>query len=137
MKHVPARARWHDGPGPIREPSRDRPETTVPDPYDDERLRLGTRGRRPGPGLLTRIVAVISGALLLVGAIAISIVAFAVVAAVIIVGGLYLWWKTRDLRKQMRARMEEQLSTRAPSREQPRGNVIEGEFTRKDDPPRS
>ena len=107
------------------------------DPYDDERLRLGNRGRRPGPGLLTRIVAVIGGALVLIGAIAISIVVFAVVAALILVGGLYLWWKTRDLRKQMRARMEEQLNTQAPPRGQPRGDVIEGEFSRKDDPPGS
>jgi Flp pilus assembly protein TadB len=108
----------------------------VQDPYDDERLRLGHRGRR-APGLLTRIVAVISGALVLVGAIAISIVVFAIVAAVIVLGGLYLWWKTRDLRKQMKARMEEPLDTRAPPRERSRGEVIEGEFERKDDPPGS
>ncbi|MEJ1962105.1 MAG: hypothetical protein WDO56_11415 [Gammaproteobacteria bacterium] len=107
------------------------------DPYDDERLRLrGRRSGRPGPGLLTRIVAVIGGALVLVGAIAISIVVFAVVAAIVLVAGLYLWWKTRDLRKQMQARMDER-NTRALPREQPRGEVIEGEFARKDDPPDS
>jgi hypothetical protein len=39
---------------------------------------------------------------------------------VLTVGG-YLWWQTRELRRQMRARMQEQSHPR------PSGRIIEGE----------
>jgi hypothetical protein len=44
---------------------------------------------------------------------------------VVAVGG-YLWWQTRDLRRQMRARMQEQSHARS------RGVVIEGEVISRD-----
>jgi predicted membrane protein len=68
--------------------------------------------------ILTRVLAVIVGGALLVGAVAISFVLFAVALAGILVFGVYVWWKTRDLRRQIK----QSLSTR--------GNVIEGEVIR-------
>jgi Flp pilus assembly protein TadB len=90
-----------------------------------EQPQLGYRRGRPGgrsTGLLTRILTLAGGAVLLVGAIAISIVVFVVVLAAIVVFGLYLWWKTRHIRRQLRARRHDD-------------NVIEGEVIRKDESP--
>jgi hypothetical protein len=78
--------------------------------------KLGYGAGARGPGLLSRILAVITGAALLVGAVAVSIVLFAVTLTVLLGIGIYLWWKTRDLRKQMRG--------------PPEGDVIEGEAVR-------
>lgn len=82
-----------------------------------EPQRIDYDGSRLGwilGSLVRKVLALAAAAVLLVGAIAFSIVAFAVIAAGILIGGAYLAWKTRDLRKQMRASSE-------------RGNVIEGE----------
>jgi membrane protein implicated in regulation of membrane protease activity len=110
----------------------------VQDPNDNGRPRLQSRGHgfgRRAPGLFTRIAAVVGGVLVLAGAVAISFVVFVAVAAVVVIVGLYLWWKTRHLRKQLRAQMQEQMNAQAPPGEQRRGEVLEGEFVRKDDPP--
>lgn len=95
--------------------------------------QLGYRNgpRRASSGLLARILTVATGALVLIGAIAISIVVFAVALIVILGVGLYLWWKTRTLRKQMREQMREQ-----PMPPPPRANdddVIEGEVISKEE----
>jgi uncharacterized protein (DUF58 family) len=79
--------------------------------------KLGHGAGTRGPGLLSKILAVITGAALLVGAVAVSIVLFAVTLTVLLGIGIYLWWKTRDLRKQMR-------------QPPPEGDVIEGEAVR-------
>ena len=67
---------------------------------------------------LRKALGVILGAVLLAAALLFSVFVFAVLA----VGGLlvlgYLWWKTRDLRRQLRQQMSEQT---------PGGHVIEGE----------
>jgi hypothetical protein len=47
-----------------------------------------------------------------------------VVLAVVLTFGGYLWWKTRDLRKEIRARMQPQ----------PAGDIIEGEVIRTSEP---
>lgn len=70
--------------------------------YESE--RLGHSGRGPGWslwGLARKLLAFVVAALLLAGAIAISIVAFVFIVAGMIVAGLYLWWKSRDMRRQM------------------------------------
>jgi UPF0716 family protein affecting phage T7 exclusion len=85
--------------------------------------------RRGSPGLLTRILTVAAGALVLIGAVAISFVVFVIVLAALLVIGLYLWWKTRHFRRQLK----EQLDAQRPPATPP-GDTIEGEFTRKDDP---
>ncbi|MGH8178332.1 MAG: hypothetical protein ACREV5_18905 [Steroidobacter sp.] len=87
---------------------------------DNERQKLGYRSgsfRWRVQGLVVRVLAVAAGAVLLLGAIAVSIVLFAVALTGVLAFGGYFWWKTRDLRKQMRARMAD-------------GDVIEGEVVR-------
>jgi hypothetical protein len=89
--------------------------------------RNGRAGRRP-PGLLTKILAVAGSLVVLAGAIAISLVVFAVALAGVVLFGLYVWWKTRDLRKQLRA---QRYGGGVVD-----DNVIEGEVIRKDEPSR-
>ncbi len=90
---------------------------------DDPRYRLNSGGPAPQakePGLLAKLFAVAGGVVLLVVGVMFSLVI--VVAAAIIAAGVlgYLWWKTRDLRRQMRENP-------------PGGHVIEGEATRRED----
>lgn len=98
--------------------------------------QLTYRGRRSGTpwsSLFTRILAVIVGALVLAGAVALSVVVFVIALAGILVFGLWFWWKKRDLIKQVRAQMRA-TQTRPPSPFD-NGDVIEGEVVRKDDRP--
>ncbi|MBS1173624.1 MAG: hypothetical protein H6R12_2454 [Proteobacteria bacterium] len=74
-------------------------------------------GALPLPGLLGKVVAIAAGAVLLVGAFLFSIVVFGIVVIAGLLAWGYLWWKTKDLRQQMR-------------RQQPGGRVIEGEAIR-------
>ena len=81
----------------------------------------GPRASQPPKSLLGKVVGFAVGAVVLVGAFVFSLVLFAVLLSVGLIAGIYLWWKTRGLRRQMRA--------------QPGGTphgveVIEGEFTR-------
>lgn len=71
---------------------------------------------------------VLGGVVMLASAFVISLVFFVILAAVVLVGGGYLWWHTRELRKQWRERMRDQ------ERSMPRasGEVIEGEFVSRD-----
>lgn len=88
-----------------------------------ESQRIGYDGGRPGwslQGFLRKAMAVVAAAVLLAGAVAVSIVVFVFVLAAMMVVGAYLWWKTRDVRKQMRA-----------SSMPDQGNVIEGEVVEK------
>lgn len=90
--------------------------------------RLGAQsvrtGRRNG-GLLGRAFAAIAGAAVLALALVFSVVVF----SVLLVGGLvvvgYLWWRTRELRRQVRAAMEQQAQAPPPG-----GRVIDGEVIR-------
>ena len=91
---------------------------------EEERLRLagGDSSRRVhASGLLGKVVAIAVGAVLLVAVFTVSLLVFAIV----VTGGLlvlgYLWWKTRDLRKQIRQQMRER---------RPGERVIEGEVIR-------
>ena len=86
-------------------------------------VRLGGTGRRlrvPSAGLLRRLLTTIASAAVLVVAFMFSLVIFAAFAAVALAGGIYLWWKTRALRRQLRERA-------------PGGRVIEGEVIREDE----
>lgn len=87
-------------------------------------------GRRRGfsPGLLTRILTVAAGTVVLIGAVAISFVVFVAVLAVLLVFGIYLWWKTRPIRRQLEERLNAQ---RAAGADAARGETIEGEVIRK------
>ncbi|MFM0237485.1 hypothetical protein [Paraburkholderia phytofirmans] len=101
-----------------------------------ERLRHGGATMRPGPpSLLAKLLAAVIGAALLVVGFAVSLVLFAVVLGAGIVIGGFVWWKTRDLRKQlhqqaMRARQthEQQVHERAGQRMDIDGVVEDVEF---------
>lgn len=74
-----------------------------------------SRARPTGAlALLGKALAFAAGAVLLVVVFMFSLVLFAVVIVGALVLLAYLWWKTRDLRKQLRERP-------------PGGHVIEGE----------
>lgn len=90
---------------------------------DEPRPRLGYRGGAISQAkqLAIKTLMVLGGALMVASAFVLSLVflaiGLAVVLAVVLAVGGYLWWQTRELRKQMRARMQTQ----------PDGRVIEGE----------
>ncbi|HUU74069.1 MAG TPA: hypothetical protein VMW70_15690 [Burkholderiales bacterium] len=83
-----------------------------------------TVGGAPGdvepPGLLAKVFAAMIGAVALVVAFMFSVVALAVVAVVIVIAVIYVWWKTRDLRRNLRENP-------------PGGRVIDGDATRDGD----
>jgi len=102
---------------------------------NDPRLPPPRRRFSP-PGLFTRILAVAAGAVVLVGAVAISFVVFVIALAAILVIGLYVWWKTRHFRRQLREQLNAQRSDIPPA-DAPRGDIIEGEvISRRDSDPR-
>ena len=93
---------------------------------DESRARIGHRGNAMSRAkqVALKAILVLGGAVTLVSAFAISLVFIAIgLAAVLIVGG-YLWWRTRDLRRELRAGMQ---SRRAGMQSRPGGRIIEGE----------
>ena len=90
-------------------------------PANDDPSRIpGTspRIRASGSGFLGKIVTTLASAAVLVMAFMLSLLVFAFVAAIGLMLGGYLWWKTRELRKQMRERPHQG------------GRIIEGEVVR-------
>lgn len=61
----------------------------------------------------------LGGTVMLVSAFVFSLVFVAIGLAAVLIFGGYLWWTTRELRKQLRAEMQRQR--------QPGGEIIEGE----------
>lgn len=112
-------------------------------PPDPTRIRFEARGGAGGPGLLKSLLGLVVGTVLIIAGFVFSLVFLAVFAAVAIVIGGYLWWKTRAIRKQFQAQMEQaqaQMRAQAERQQAPEGEpgaaggtVIEGEFRR--DPP--
>jgi hypothetical protein len=96
---------------------------------DRETQRIGYDRRRLGSGvqgLLGKSLTFAAAAVLLVAAIAISLAVFAVAMMGVLVVGAYIWWKTRDLRKQMRASSSDNNVIE--------GRVIEGQVVREMQP---
>ena len=98
---------------------------------DKQQEKLGRSNAKlglGGPGLPGKILTIVVGAALLVAALMVSLLMLAIVLAVGVVVGGYFWWKTRDLRKQMRARMDEQINERMhqPTHERPGERVVKG-----------
>jgi O-antigen/teichoic acid export membrane protein len=89
-------------------------------PIDEERPRLtgsGERFRVHAPDWVGRLLALAASGVVLVVAVAFSLMLFAVALATLLLVWGYVWWKTRELRKRIRER---------PSG----GRVIEGEVIR-------
>ena len=87
---------------------------------------------RPPQSLAGRIVAFILTGALLVLAFMFSLVALAVVAVLGVALGGWLWWKTRTLRKQMRAAEDSLRGGAMGTGTAAAGGttIIEGEFVR-------
>src|SRR5687768_1918298 len=88
---------------------------------DEPRAQIGYRGSAISRAkhLALKGVLVIGGALTLASAFVVSLVFVAIGMAVVLTVGGYLWWQTRELRRQMHARMQEQPRST--------GRIIEGE----------
>lgn len=125
-------------------------------PFDDGRPRLpGAAGA--GGGLLGRVFGVAFGIVALILTLTVSVFVFAFVLVVGVIAVGYFWWKTRAVRRQMRA-MREQYARAAggpfdgmpggfpggpgraqgdvhggPAGSSSGGRVIDGEAVREDD----
>ncbi len=91
------------------------------------------RGDGAPPSLLQKLVAVVVAAAVFSLALMFSVVLFAVVLTVGAAAWGYLWWKTRALRKTMRAQGEARMRAQdqaAGAHGSARGLVIEGEVIR-------
>jgi O-antigen/teichoic acid export membrane protein len=99
---------------------------------NEPRAQIGYRGGAlsRAKNLALKGVLILGGAVTVVSAFVVSLVFVAIGLAVVLTVGGYLWWQTRDLRKQLRARMEEQSHSR------PGGVIIEGEVISREQPRR-
>jgi protein-S-isoprenylcysteine O-methyltransferase Ste14 len=90
---------------------------------DEPRARIGYQGTAisRAKNLALKGLLLLGGVVTLVSAFVVSLVFVAIGLAIVLIFGGYLWWKTRELRRQMRARMQEQSQPWSD------GNVIEGE----------
>ena len=82
----------------------------------------------PASGWFGKMLAVVLAGVALTAALVFSIIFFAILAAVALIGGGYLWWKTRALRRQLREQFAAAQARAANAHSQ--GDVIEGEFAR-------
>lgn len=109
------------------------------DPFKSQYRRIGATIQPPG--IFTRVLAIVAAGGLAVLTFMFSLVIFSIVLAVGLIGGLYLWWKTREVRKQMRAAAEAAAGGDGfpPGFDRQRGHsartrsenvVIEGDFIR-------
>ena len=97
---------------------------------DEPRARIGYRGSAVSraKNVALKALVVLGGALLLASAFLLSLVFLAIGLAVVLAFGGYLWWQTRELRRQMRARMREHPHSS--------GEIIEGEVISPEQPRR-
>jgi hypothetical protein len=88
------------------------------------------------PGQLRKIAALIVTAALVVLVLMFSAVLFAIILIAGTTTFAYLWWKTRELRKQMRNFPPRSMMSAGMAREEEiiKGEVIEGEVIRVVDP---
>ena len=85
----------------------------------------------PGNSLAAKLLRLILVVALLVLGFTVSLVAFAVLAVLALVFGVYFWWKTRSIRQQMQA----EGFAGAPFSRQGGGRVIEGELIHVEEEP--
>ena len=97
---------------------------------DEPHARIGYRDTAISRAkvLAAKALVVAAGVVTLASAFVLSVVFVAVGLVVVLGVGGYLWWKTRELRRQMRERMQEPLQSRYAD------DVIEGEVIRTSEP---
>lgn len=95
--------------------------------FIEGRPRLGYRGSvgSRAHAFIVKTLVLVGGGVVLVSAFLLSLLLFAMACAVIMVLGGYFWWKTRELRKQMRAQMS-QSNARGTHDAASTRSVIEG-----------
>lgn len=71
--------------------------------------------------IAVRALTIVASVLTLAGAFVLSVAIFAVALTAMIVVGSWLWWKTRDLRRQLRTAAQDRVHARHPQH-----NTIEG-----------
>lgn len=93
------------------------------------------------PSLLRKTVAVIMTIALAVVALMFSAVILTVLLIMLVIGGSIFWWKTRELRKQMKQHRQNFPPPRGATHQSDifadaeiKGQVIEGEAVRVDEP---
>ena len=93
----------------------------------DERARLGLHGSAThrAKSFMAKTAAIVMGGVLLASAFLISLAFFVVALAVVLVLGGYVWWKTRELRRQIREQMRGQNIARHVQNTAS-GDVIDG-----------
>jgi uncharacterized protein HemX len=97
-----------------------------------EQPKLSYRGSvTSGPkSFVAKALSVVLGGAVLVGVFAVSMVFIAIALAVVLAAGGYVWWKTRDLRRQMREQMREHMqggsAAQEPRQAHTQKDVIEG-----------
>lgn len=96
---------------------------------DDPRLGSPLAGGARPPSLLARVLAFAAGAVVLGAALFFSVIVFAVLLVAGVIAGAWLWWQTREVRGQLRARMRE-AQRAAQSQTARDGEVIEGDYIR-------
>lgn len=103
---------------------------------EDARSKLEhrARGSSRAKDAMMKIAALVAGGVALVSALVLSLAFFAVAAVVLIVIGGYVWWRTRDLRRQLRAHMQAEMQAREHSLN-PREDIIEGVVIRRTESP--
>lgn len=89
-------------------------------PRLDHRGSVGSRAQ----SLILKTLVFVGAGVMLVSAIAVSLVFFAVALTAFFLFGVYFWWRTRDIRKQMRFQMRSRFEE---------GDVIEGVVVREVD----
>ena len=97
--------------------------------------RHGSPGAALRSGPLGRALAVVAGGVILVAGLFVSAVVFSVLLVVGVAAGGWFWWKTRELRRQLRERMaqvQRMQAARAPAGPagEPAGEVLDGDFIR-------
>jgi membrane protein implicated in regulation of membrane protease activity len=95
---------------------------------DEERARLAYKGgvTSRAKSFMAKTAAVVVGGVMLASAFVVSLAFFAFALAAALVFGGYLWWKTRDLRRQMREQLHGQMHVHVSQRAGSPGDVIEG-----------
>ena len=99
--------------------------------FDQQRPLLGQRRgvNSTAMNAIVKVAAVTAGAIVLISALVLSIVFVVGALAVLLVVGGYFWWKTREVRKQMREQMRTQMGPQMRTR-LAQGDVIEGVVVR-------
>jgi len=104
--------------------------------FNEPRARIGDRSTAVSrvKQLALKSLVVAGGVVMLASAFVLSFAVVAIGLVLVLTVGGYVWWQTRDLRKQIRAQM--QMQAQAQSQPRSTGRIIEGEVISPEQPRR-